>query len=298
MNAADTRASRAIAAWMALTSMPRSATTAEIETFMIDVSTTSTNIAIASRIGSAAGRRGRGGLCLHRGGHERPGFGPRGLQDCTSSKRLPPAFGRRPVVSAHRTSADEAGGAPFGIRVRALRPSPSVRYPRSDTLPRPAPSGPIEDGAQHDRDSRAEAHPPGRPGQGHRERSLRGRPDHDGDAPRSPPDRRRLARPHPPHRHDGRAGAARRACGHHGRGRPRGPLRRLPEGPDALRPRCRALGGRSDRGGRGHHARDRCAGGRAHRHRPRAPAGPDRPRGRHAPGCAARPRRLGDLRDR
>ena len=52
MNAADTRASRAIAAWMALTSVPRSATTAEIETFMIDVSTTSTNIAIANRMAS------------------------------------------------------------------------------------------------------------------------------------------------------------------------------------------------------------------------------------------------------
>ena len=51
MNAAETRASSAIADWMALTSVPRSATTAEIETFMIDVSTTSTNMAIASRIG-------------------------------------------------------------------------------------------------------------------------------------------------------------------------------------------------------------------------------------------------------
>ena len=51
MNAAETSASRAIADWMALTSVPRSATTAEIDTFMIDVSTTSTNIAIARRIG-------------------------------------------------------------------------------------------------------------------------------------------------------------------------------------------------------------------------------------------------------
>ena len=49
MNAADTRASSAIAAWMALTFVPRSRTTAEIDTFMIDVSTTSTNIAMASR---------------------------------------------------------------------------------------------------------------------------------------------------------------------------------------------------------------------------------------------------------
>src|SRR6476620_37742 len=51
MKAAETRASSAIADWIALTSVPRSATTAEIETFMIDVSTTRTNMAIASRTG-------------------------------------------------------------------------------------------------------------------------------------------------------------------------------------------------------------------------------------------------------
>ena len=51
MNAAETSASRAIADWMALTSVPRLATTAEIDTFMIDVSTTSTNMAMARRIG-------------------------------------------------------------------------------------------------------------------------------------------------------------------------------------------------------------------------------------------------------
>ena len=51
MKAADTRASSAIADWTALTVVPRSATTAEIDTFMIDVSTTRTNMAIASRIG-------------------------------------------------------------------------------------------------------------------------------------------------------------------------------------------------------------------------------------------------------
>ena len=54
MNAAETSASSAIADWMALTVVPRSSTTAEIDTFMIDVSTTSTNIAIASRIGQPA----------------------------------------------------------------------------------------------------------------------------------------------------------------------------------------------------------------------------------------------------
>src|SRR3954466_10759904 len=49
MNAADTRASRAIADWTRLTVVPRSWTTAEIDTFMSDVSTTRTNIAMARR---------------------------------------------------------------------------------------------------------------------------------------------------------------------------------------------------------------------------------------------------------
>jgi hypothetical protein len=52
MNAADTSASSAIADWTPLTVVCRSCTTAEIETFISDVSTTSTNIAIANRIAS------------------------------------------------------------------------------------------------------------------------------------------------------------------------------------------------------------------------------------------------------
>src|SRR3954452_22762847 len=48
MNAADTSASSAIAPCTPLTVVPRSSTTAEIDTFISDVSTTSTNIAIAS----------------------------------------------------------------------------------------------------------------------------------------------------------------------------------------------------------------------------------------------------------
>src|SRR5262245_36212121 len=49
MNAAETSASSAIADWTPLTVVSRSLTTAEIDTFMIEVSTTNTNIAIASR---------------------------------------------------------------------------------------------------------------------------------------------------------------------------------------------------------------------------------------------------------
>src|SRR5215469_10389639 len=52
MNAADTSASSAIADWTPLTVVCRSCTTAAIDTFITDVSTTRTNIAIASRIAS------------------------------------------------------------------------------------------------------------------------------------------------------------------------------------------------------------------------------------------------------
>jgi hypothetical protein len=52
MNAAETSASSAIADWTPLTVVPRSSTTALIDTFISDVSTTSTNIASASRTAS------------------------------------------------------------------------------------------------------------------------------------------------------------------------------------------------------------------------------------------------------
>src|SRR5215510_2921599 len=48
MKAADTSASRAMADWTPLTVVPMSSTTAEMDTFMRDVSTTSTNMAMAS----------------------------------------------------------------------------------------------------------------------------------------------------------------------------------------------------------------------------------------------------------
>jgi hypothetical protein len=52
MNAAEKSASSAIADWTPLAVVSRSRTTAEIDTFMSDVSTTSTNIAIARRTAS------------------------------------------------------------------------------------------------------------------------------------------------------------------------------------------------------------------------------------------------------
>ena len=53
MKAAETSASSAIADCTPLAVVSRSWTTAEIETFISDVSTTSTNIAIASRIATS-----------------------------------------------------------------------------------------------------------------------------------------------------------------------------------------------------------------------------------------------------
>ena len=58
MNAADTSASSAIAACTPLTVVSRSSTTAEIETFISEVSTTSTNIAIANNSDSLGLPRG------------------------------------------------------------------------------------------------------------------------------------------------------------------------------------------------------------------------------------------------
>ncbi len=52
MNAAETSASSAIADCTLLTVVSRSCTTAEIDTFISEVSTTSTNIAIDSRTAS------------------------------------------------------------------------------------------------------------------------------------------------------------------------------------------------------------------------------------------------------
>ena len=52
MNAAETRASSAIADCTPLTVVSRSSTTAEIETFISEVSTTSTNMAAASSMAS------------------------------------------------------------------------------------------------------------------------------------------------------------------------------------------------------------------------------------------------------
>jgi hypothetical protein len=76
MNAAETSASSAIADCTSLTVVPRSLTTAEIDTFINEVSTTSTNIAIArsARPGPRCrGVRARGQRPLCAGERRRPG---------------------------------------------------------------------------------------------------------------------------------------------------------------------------------------------------------------------------------
>src|SRR4051795_12095982 len=76
MNAAETSASSAIAPCTSLTVVPRSSTTLEIDTFISDVSTTSTNIAIARstarRLLPAGGAAGSGMLSLTPASNELP----------------------------------------------------------------------------------------------------------------------------------------------------------------------------------------------------------------------------------
>ena len=85
MNAAETSASSAIADWTPLTVVSRSWTTAAIETFISDVSTTSTNIAIASRRPQPPAPL----LAVHRSGIF--GLEPAGI-DCRDQRRVVLSF--------------------------------------------------------------------------------------------------------------------------------------------------------------------------------------------------------------
>ena len=84
MNAADTSASRAMADWTPLTVVSRSSTTAEIETFISDVSTTRTNIAIESRMAS---------FCPPAGGAVASGVGKASMVGRSRVTRRHPAWG-------------------------------------------------------------------------------------------------------------------------------------------------------------------------------------------------------------
>src|SRR4051812_48207676 len=115
MNAADTSASRAIALWTLLAVVPRSCTTAEIDTFISDVSTTSTNIAIARRIArlrspAAASAGGVAPFSVTARGSRPPGrvASPR-VDDARASAAAAP---RRAPSPAPRGTPSRAGSCP------------------------------------------------------------------------------------------------------------------------------------------------------------------------------------------
>src|SRR3954452_5324397 len=125
MNAAETSASRAIADCTPLTVVSRSLTTDEIETFISDVSTTRTNIAIASRAPSRPGPAASSGALMiaasvtsgrlsrlrWRGASPRPGGAPSALQrlqrgvdrgeDAVVAERVEQARARRALDDRH-----------------------------------------------------------------------------------------------------------------------------------------------------------------------------------------------------
>src|SRR4051794_25417614 len=104
MNAADTSASSAIAPCTSLTVVSRSSTTFEIDTFISDVSTTSTNIAMASRTARRLfpeAAAGSGMLCLPPAGHELP----RLRRDDHGQAR---ADADQPLVAGHLDGVEDA----------------------------------------------------------------------------------------------------------------------------------------------------------------------------------------------
>jgi hypothetical protein len=127
MNAAETSASSAIADCTPLTVVSRSSTTAEIETFISDVSTTSTNIAIAS----STGRR--------RAPPVRPCGAPSSAGSVTSrpsiAERLDPvlAVRHRSAVAIDSTIRSSDIAAPPRVWPwTTLRPAATVAQGRSD----------------------------------------------------------------------------------------------------------------------------------------------------------------------
>src|SRR3954447_11282434 len=100
MKAADTKASSAMADWTPLAVVSRSRTTAEIDTFIRDVSTTRTNIAAASRTIS----RRPPGLSGSRASSAEP--------VPMSPSRLMLRCPRRGTARSWRQSSDPQGGEP------------------------------------------------------------------------------------------------------------------------------------------------------------------------------------------
>ncbi len=110
MNAADTSASRAIADCTLLTVASRLSATAEMETFMIVVSTTRTNIAIASSSG-----RKRLGVA--------PGIGAPSTGCAPSGDVAPTGWSSRDIAGSFAESSSDSSDGPQGRwdTMRAVR---------------------------------------------------------------------------------------------------------------------------------------------------------------------------------
>jgi hypothetical protein len=104
MNAADTSASSAIADCTPLAVVWRSWTTAEIDTFISDVSTTSTNIAIARRTASRVPPSASAA-----GGEARAPVPPAGGVAC-SARSSPPVDAA--IQTLRRLRCSQGGGHP------------------------------------------------------------------------------------------------------------------------------------------------------------------------------------------
>src|SRR4051812_1253459 len=122
MNAADTSASRAIALWTLLAVVPRSCTTAEIDTFISEVSTTRTNIAIARRIArlrspAAASAGGGAPFSVTARGSRPPGHvASSRVDDAHASAGALPRLGARRPLESRGALGSSLRGAEDGKR--------------------------------------------------------------------------------------------------------------------------------------------------------------------------------------
>src|SRR5689334_14550586 len=104
MNAAETSASSAIAPCTPLTVVSRSSTTAEIDTFISDVSTTSTNMAMASSTDSRLFPAGRAGSDMLRLAPARDQLPHLGHRDHGQAR----ADADQPLVARHLDRVEDA----------------------------------------------------------------------------------------------------------------------------------------------------------------------------------------------
>src|SRR5215831_13410956 len=143
MNAADTSASSAIADWTPLTVVCRSCTTAAMETFITDVSTTRTNIAIASRMASLRSSLASAGAPTadlavtadhHPGSHALPAGGLRVLRSAKATSGWADQPGPAPPHRPHRVRRYLSRDIPLSRRWHLE--SPAIGRPRSGIMTR------------------------------------------------------------------------------------------------------------------------------------------------------------------